>query len=203
MKLPGKISLSRISIILLLMLTAYSCTTINVWNVVPDIATIEGGVEVRIYGDGMNKAGIRVFFGDLEADNVVVVADDIITAVVPGVLREGAIEVRVEDQGGNMGILPAGFTYYDPGHSLTYTLPGYHLPANNGSGCGGDAVDVDDDGDIDILVANGPRPDSLYENRLAETGELNFVAHGMPEGIWDSLDVQYVDGFAFVVKNRI
>ncbi|MFC1890696.1 FG-GAP-like repeat-containing protein, partial [Thermodesulfobacteriota bacterium] len=198
---PGLI---RIAAIVLFTLTLCACSPIYVWNVVPDIGTIEGEIEVTIYGDGFKKAGIRVFFDDLEAGNVEVVADDIIRATVPAVSREGAVEVRVEDQGGSMGILPAGFTYYLPGQSITFTLPGYILPANNGAGWGADSVDIDDDGDIDLFVANGMISSKLYENLLADSGQFLFAEHDVPHGVWDFLDIKFIeDGFIFVAESRI
>lgn len=45
-------------------------------------------------------------------------------------------------------------------------------------------IDYDGDGDLDIYVTNGPgRPNSLYQNQLAQTGNLAFVDVGVAAGV--------------------
>lgn len=58
--------------------------------------------------------------------------------------------------------------------------------------------DYDGDGDLDIYVTNGPgRPNSLYQNQLAQTGQLTFVDVGVAAGVGavtqDSTGVCYGD----------
>lgn len=45
-------------------------------------------------------------------------------------------------------------------------------------------IDYDGDGDLDIYVTNGPgRPNSLYQNQLAQTGQLAFVDVAVAAGV--------------------
>lgn len=59
-------------------------------------------------------------------------------------------------------------------------------------------IDYDKDGDLDIYVTNGPgRPNSLFQNQLAQTGQVTFVDVGAAAGVGaadqDSTGVCYGD----------
>ncbi len=71
--------------------------------------------------------------------------------------------------------------------SLQQPLTGNELPVmpTRANGIPGVVVfDPDDDGDLDIYVTNGPgSPNSLYRNRLGETGYLAFIDEAVGAGV--------------------
>ena len=75
----------------------------------------------------------------------------------------------------------------------------FHEYAQKGTGAPGVALfDYDNDGDLDVYVANGPgAANSLYSNQLVETGHLGFVdvatAAGVDATAQDSTGVCYGD----------
>ena len=57
-------------------------------------------------------------------------------------------------------------------------------PLKSRGGPGVALIDYDGDGDLDIYVTNGPgRANSLYQNRLVETGTLSFVDVAVAAGV--------------------
>jgi hypothetical protein len=58
-----------------------------------------------------------------------------------------------------------------------------YMPIKQYGGPGVAVLDFDNDGDLDIYVTNGPgTPNSLFQNRLQESGQLTFVDVGQTSG---------------------
>jgi hypothetical protein len=81
----------------------------------PNEGPAAGGITITIIGSSFDL-GAKVYFGNEEASNVVVVSETRITAVLPeGDL--GKVDVRVKNPDGVEGILKGGFSYVGPPRS--------------------------------------------------------------------------------------
>jgi hypothetical protein len=78
-------------------------------SVQPNSASAQGAVDVVVAGARF-ASGAKLFFGDVEASNVVVVSTQVITARAPA-HAPAVVDVRVDNGGGAIGALVGGFVY--------------------------------------------------------------------------------------------
>jgi hypothetical protein len=81
-------------------------------SVTPPTGSVEGGYRVRIEGEGFSPES-RVFFGDVEGDQIIFISIRSFTCRVPPGLAAGPVTVKVVDPLGE-GELEGAFTYFSP-----------------------------------------------------------------------------------------
>jgi hypothetical protein len=127
----------------------------------PDVGLPVGFTRVRILAAGMQQ-GVTIRFGDTLATDCQRVSDREAICQTPPHVR-GDVDVAFANPDGTGDEAEDGFSYRELFDRTNDRLPGVSLNANDIM-----AGDVDLDGDLDLLVANGtpggPEPDEVFFN---------------------------------------
>lgn len=94
----------------------------GITSVVPNSGYISGGNQITVYGSGF-AADNTVAVNGIDATNVNVVSDTVITATVPASIKPGAVNVVVRDSYGQVTTLTNGYTYVLEDPQLTSVTP--------------------------------------------------------------------------------
>ncbi|MEW5852330.1 MAG: IPT/TIG domain-containing protein [Myxococcota bacterium] len=133
----------------------------------PDGGFEAGFTRTRLFGAGMHP-GVAVFFGTTQATIVQHVSErEIVVESPPHGL--GAVDVSFRNADGTGETAEAAFTY----RTLADRSNG-RMPLEFRVGNDGEAADVDGDGDLDVMVANGGVDQAdisaLYRNQTVSPG---------------------------------
>ena len=152
-------------------------------SVSPSTGVLPGGYRVRLSGYGFTP-DTQVFFGEVEADQVLYLTEFAITCRVPAGITPGPVQVRVENPLGNASAENL-FTYFSP---VTLT----DLTPASGSSQGGTRVTVSGEtlSDDMIVLVGGRQAISVDANE--EGTEATFVT---PPGNAGRVDVVALDPF--------
>lgn len=157
--------------------------TLLIDSINPPTGILTGGYRVRISG-GEFTPNTRVFFNDIEADQVLFLNVRAITCRVPAGVAAGPAVVRIENEIG-VGQTDASFTYFSP-----VTLA--EIAPATGSSSGGTEVSVTGVGlhDDMIMLVGGAQAANLV---IAPDG--SSATFNAPPGRAGRADVEAVDAF--------
>jgi hypothetical protein len=155
--------------------------------VIPDFGLEAGFTRVRILAGGM-QPGVVIRFGNTIATNCLYIDEQEVICQTPSTAVPGPVEVSFLNPNGTGDSAEEGFTYRRYADFTEGRLDGDGRHANDVA-----IADVDDDGDLDVLIANGvsggglPEADHLHRNN----GSANFTRTSFPgaERISNSVDV--------------
>ena len=83
-------------------------------DITPAVGMLAGGEQVVISGEGFDyRMGVAVYFGNRQADNVVVTSRDKLIVTTPSSPTEEVVDVRVALDDGNEYLIKQGFRYVE------------------------------------------------------------------------------------------
>jgi hypothetical protein len=83
-------------------------------DVSPAMGALGGGEQVIIVGNGFDpKMGVAVFFGNRQADNVVVSSKDKLIVMTPPSLKAESVDIRIALDDGSEYLIKNGFRYVE------------------------------------------------------------------------------------------
>ncbi|MCP4196669.1 MAG: hypothetical protein GY762_05905 [Proteobacteria bacterium] len=83
-------------------------------DVSPAVGVLGGGEQVIILGTGFDpKMGVAIFFGNRQADNVVVSSKDKLIVMTPASLKAEAVDIRIALDDGSEYLIKDGFRYVE------------------------------------------------------------------------------------------
>ncbi len=149
-----------------------------------------GFTRVRIRAAGMQE-GVQVLFGDTPATDITRVSSREVVVQSPA-RGLGRVDVRFRNPDGTTDVAENAFEY----RTLVDRSTGGVMPLEFDTGNDGEAADVDGDGDVDVVVANGgvdtPEVSTVYRNQLRETGSVSFRRTGF-SGVFTANQVSMGD----------
>ena len=84
----------------------------KITRVTPSVGLVGGGEQVEILGTGFDpNMGVSVFFGNQQADNVVVSSTDKLIVMTPSSIKAGAVNIRIAMDNGKEYLIRDGFRY--------------------------------------------------------------------------------------------
>ena len=94
---------------------ALSCSDeFAIKDVSPEVGVLAGGEQVIIAGSGFDpKMGVSVYFGNRQADNVVVSSRDKLIVMTPANSVAEAVDIRVALDDGTEYLIRQGFRYVE------------------------------------------------------------------------------------------
>ena len=94
---------------------ALSCSDeFAIKDVSPEVGVLAGGEQVVIAGSGFDpKMGVSVFFGNRQADNVVVSSQDKLIVMTPGSSVAETVDIRIALDDGTEYLIKQGFRYVE------------------------------------------------------------------------------------------
>jgi len=158
-------------------------------SVTPPTGSVEGGYRVRVEGEGFTPES-RVFFGDVEGDQIIFISVRSFTCRVPAFDVAGPVTVRVVDPLGE-GELEGGFTYFSPVTLAT-------MAPESGSTEGGTPIALTGEHfHSDMLVLVGGREVSAL---VVDPSGTSATALTPPADVAGKVDVEVVDTFGRSVR---
>lgn len=131
-----------------------------------------GFTRTRLIGAGMHE-GVQIFFGTTQATLVTRVSNREVVVESPP-HPEGVVDVRFRNPDNTGEIAEDAFTY-----RVLATAASNAVPTESMYGNDGEAVDIDHDGDMDVVVANGfnegDEPAAIYRNRGNGLFDINYI----------------------------
>ena len=80
----------------------------------PSVGLLGGGEQVEVLGNGFDpNMGVTVYFGNRQADNVVVSSTDKLIVMTPGNLKAEMVDMRIAMDNGKEYIVRDGFRYVE------------------------------------------------------------------------------------------
>jgi len=160
--------------------------------VIPDFGLEAGFTRVRVRAGGM-QPGLVVRFGNTIATDCTFVSSTEVVCQTPAASAPGPVDVSFSNVDGTGDSAEDGFTYRRYFDETEGRLDGDDLHANDVI-----VVDIDDDNDLDVLVANGVSGGGLQEpNHVHRNdGDANFTRSSFPgpDRISNSVDTGDMNG---------